>query len=85
MPHSVCTVSTLDTNLQVLNFETYKCAFTCPVMEVHVSAVHCHMHASAMRGAFMYLTVQYCVEYSGSVSLFQSPGCPEASRKAVVV
>ena len=40
---------------------------------VHVSGVHCHVHASSTSGcAFVYFTVQYCIEYSSTVSLFQA-------------
>ena len=40
---------------------------------VHVSGIHCHMHASSTSGcAFVYFTVQYCIEYSSTVSLFQA-------------
>ena len=40
---------------------------------VHMSGVHCHMHASSTSGcAFVYFTVQYCIEYSSRVSLFQA-------------
>ena len=78
---SVYTVSTLDKNLQVLNFQIYKCTFICTVVEVHVSAVHCHMYASSMKGAFMYFTVQYCIEYSCTVSLFQAQDVQKPAEK----
>ena len=40
---------------------------------VHVSGVPCHVHASSTSGcAFVYFTVQYCIEYSSTVSLFQA-------------
>ena len=40
---------------------------------VHVSGVHCHVHASSTSGcAFVYFTVQYCIEYSSTISLFQA-------------
>ena len=39
---------------------------------VHVSGVHCHVHASSTCGcAFVYFTVQYCIEYSSTVSLLE--------------
>ena len=42
-------------------------------MLVHVSGVHCHVNASSASGcAFVYLTAQYCIEYSSTASLFQS-------------
>ena len=40
---------------------------------VHESGVHCHVRASSTSGcAFMYFTVQYCIEDSSTVSLFQA-------------
>ena len=40
---------------------------------VHVSGVHCHVRASSTSGcAFVYFTVQYCIEYGSTVSLFQA-------------
>ena len=40
-------------------------------MLVHVSGVHGHVRASYTSGcAFVYFTVQYCLEYSSTVSLF---------------
>ena len=40
---------------------------------VHVSGVHHHMHASSTSGCgFVYFTVQYCIEYSSTESLFQA-------------
>ena len=48
--------------------------FTCPVYTVTC------VHTSGC--AFQYFTVQYCIEYSISMS---SPGCPEANIKAVVM
>ena len=39
---------------------------------VHVSGIHCHMHASSTNGcAFVYFIVHYYIEYSSTVSLFQ--------------
>ena len=39
---------------------------------VHVSCVHCHVYESSTSGcAFVYFTVQDCIEYSSTVSLFQ--------------
>ena len=50
---------------------------------VHVPGVHCHVRASSTSGcAFVYFTVQYCIEYSIFIS---SPGCLEASVKAAVM
>ena len=38
-----------------------------------VSGVHCHVRASSTSGcAFVYFTVQYCIEYGSTVSLFQA-------------
>ena len=40
---------------------------------VHMCCVHCHVHAPSTSGcAFVYFTVQYCIEYSSTVSLFQA-------------
>ena len=40
---------------------------------VHVSGKHGHTCASSTSGcAFVYFTVQYCIEYSSTVSLFQA-------------
>ena len=40
---------------------------------VQVSGVHYQVCASSTNGcAFMYFTVQYCIEYSSTVSLFQA-------------
>ena len=42
-------------------------------MLVHMSGVHYHMRASSTSGcAFVYFIVQYCTEYSSTVSLFQA-------------
>ena len=39
---------------------------------VHVSGIHCHVCASSTSGcAFVYFTVQYCIEYSSIVSFFK--------------
>ena len=72
------TVSSLHTILQVVNFQRCECAFACPVTIVHMSGVHCHMHASSKSSyAFVHFTVQYCIEYSSTVSSFQ----PQDVRK----
>ena len=40
---------------------------------VHMPGVLCHMPVSSTSGcAFVYFTVQYCIEYSSTVSLFQA-------------
>ena len=40
---------------------------------VHVSGEHCYVHASSTSVcAFVYFIVQYCIEYSGTISLFQA-------------
>ena len=40
---------------------------------VHMSGVLCHVCASSTGGcAFVYFTVQYCVEHRSTVSLFQT-------------
>ena len=40
---------------------------------VHVSGVHCHMCAYSTTGCdFVYVTVQYCIEYGSTVSVFQA-------------
>ena len=40
---------------------------------IHVSGVHCPVRASSTSGcAFVYFLVQYCIEYSSTVSLFQA-------------
>ena len=37
---------------------------------VHMSGIHSHMHASSTNGcAFVYLCVQYYIEYNSTVSL----------------
>ena len=55
------------------NFKDANTVFACPIMLVHISGVHCHVHASSTSGcAFLYFTVQYCIEYSSTVSLFQA-------------
>ena len=41
-------------------------------MLVHVASVCCHVCASSTRGALVYVTVQCCVEYSATASLFQA-------------
>ena len=46
---------------------------TCVRVSNHVSGVHCHVHAFSTSGcAFVYFTVQYCIEYSSTISLFQA-------------
>ena len=40
---------------------------------VHVAGVHGHMRASSISAcAFVYFTLQYCMQYSSTVSLFQA-------------
>ena len=40
---------------------------------IRMSCKHCHMHTSSTSGcAFVYFTVQYCIEYSSTVSLLQA-------------
>ena len=49
------------------------CLHVHSVTRVHMSDIHGHMHASSTGGcAFVYLTVQNCIEYSSTVSLFQA-------------
>jgi len=51
-----------------------------------MSDIHCHVHASSTSGyAFVHFTVQYGIDYSSTVPLFQVQECAEASVKAVVV
>ena len=45
----------------------------CVRMSNHVCGIHCHVHASCTSGCgFVYFTVQYCIEYSSTISLFQA-------------
>ena len=71
-------------NLQVVNFQ--RCGYVSHLQScklIHVSAGHCHMHASFTCGyASVYFTVQYCTQYSVFIS---NPGCPEARKKAAVM
>ena len=63
--------SPLHINLQVVNFQRRKRAFTCPITQGHTSGIHCHVRASSTSSsAFVYFTVQHCVEYTTAVSLF---------------
>ena len=58
-------------NLQVANFLTCKCVLTYPTIEV--SPIYCHVCASSTNGcAFVYFTMQHCIEYSSALSLFQA-------------
>ena len=52
---------------------------------VHVSGVHCHMHASSTNGcAFVYFAVQYFIKYSGTVChVFISSPEPTPSTSSV--
>ena len=51
---------------------------------VHVSGVHCHMRASSTSGcAFVYFTVQCCIECSSTVSLFQAQDVKRKSSSDV--
>ena len=68
------TVSPLDTNLQVVNFQRFDVSSHVQSRKlVHVSGVNCQVHAFSTSGcAFVYFTVQHCIEYSSTVSLFQA-------------
>ena len=61
-------------NFQVSNFQRCERAFTCSTRKlVHTSGVHCHVRASSTSGCtFVYFTVQYYIEYSSTVFLFQA-------------
>ena len=51
---------------------------------VHVSRVHCHVHASSTSGsAFLYFTILYRVQYFSS--LFQAQDVWKQSVKAAVM
>ena len=81
------TISPLLMNLQVANFKRCDYVFTCPItLLVHMSGIHCHMHASSTHGCVsVYFTVQYFIEYS-TISLFQAQDvCLETSIKAGVM
>ena len=63
--------------IRTFKLRTFKDANMCSHVQshklVHVSGVHCHTHASSISGcAFVYFTVQYYIEYSSTVSLFQA-------------
>ena len=63
--------------IRTFKLRTFKDANVCSHVQscklVHVSGVHCHVRASFTNGcAFVYLTVQYCIDYSSTVSLFQA-------------
>ena len=59
-------------NLQVANFQICKHVFTYPAIEVsHMSGMYCHVCASST-SAFVYFTIQHCIEYSSASSLFQA-------------
>ena len=60
---SSCELSKMRTCVRVSNHVKF----------VHVSCVHCHVYESSTSGcAFVYFTVQDCIEYSSTVSLFQA-------------
>ena len=61
-------------NLQVVSFQRCElCSHVQSRKLIHVSGVHCHVGASATSGcAFVYFTVQYHIEYSSTVFLFQA-------------
>ena len=49
------------------------CSFVQSYKLAHMSGVHCHVYASSIGDyAFVYFTVQYYIEYSGTVSLLQA-------------
>ena len=49
---------------------------------VHMSVIHCHVRASSTSGcAFVYFTVQYYIEYSSTVSLFQAQDVRKQASK----
>ena len=60
------TVSPLNINLQVANFQRSECVFACPITKlVHMSGVHCHMSASSTSDRAV-------CKYSSTASLFQA-------------
>ena len=78
-------VSSLHTNLQVVNFQRCECMLPCPITQVHMSGIHCPEYASSTIGcAFVYLYVLLCIEYSKYSVFIPSTGCLEASIKAAV-
>lgn len=69
-----------------LSKDAYVCSYIPSFKLVQVTSIHGLIIASPTSGyASVYFTVQYCVEYSTTVSLFPSPGCMEDSVKAVVM
>ena len=70
----IFTVSSLHSNLQVVNFQRCECEFNVQSRKsVHVSGVHRYMHASSTSGcAFVYFTVHDCIQNNSPVSLFQA-------------
>ena len=50
---------------------------------IHVSGVHCHMCVSSTSGcSFVYLTIQYSIEYGSTVSLLQAQDVQKLSVKS---
>ena len=49
---------------------------------IHVSGMHCHLHASSTSSsAFVNFTVQYCIEDSSAVYLFQAQDVQKPEEK----
>ena len=63
-PHSeLNTVSPLHKDPRVVNFQRCKHGFSCTIKLVHVSGLRCPMYVSSTKAcAFVYSTVQYCIE-----------------------
>ena len=50
---SVCTISPLHTNLEVVSFQRCEHASAGSNLRVHVSGIHCHKHASSTTGVVL--------------------------------
>ena len=69
---SYSTASPLHRNLQVANFQRCEYAFACSITLFHVWLTLSHVCILKSDCAFVYFTVQYCIEYSSTVALFQA-------------
>ena len=73
--------------MQTFKLPTFKDTNMCMHIEscklVHVSGVHCHMHAFSGRScAFVYLTLQHCIECSCSIFIDRIESSKEMEPRA---
>lgn len=78
------TVSPKYVDLQVVTFQRYEHVLACPIPEVSSHVVYIVTWVHLLRVVIPVCTLQYCIEHSSAVSLFQVQDVEKQSIKAVV-